>query len=363
MSKTDKPVLLIGAVGGDTSEEVFRVLGPTVGDLAIGIPDGEPGLRRFWILFVAERTWRVHPDMELVRENAENPPGMPPFVPGGYHDFKWFAPKAGITELSPVETLGYPAEAAESYALFRRLRDEGVFPADARFQQCLPFPDDACRLVTNSADSLALMVDCYIDVLQRDVARLCEIIPPEELVIQWDTNWETVAIEHGDHLPDTPPMQFKPHGDPMDRYRRYIRKLNAIVPEPVKLGLHLCYGDLHHKHFKDPDDLLASVKMANAAAEESTRFIDFVHMSVPRHRNDDAYFAPLDDLNIGDTTVYAGLVHYTDGVAGTLERLAAFQRHYGGPLGVATECGIGRRPIDHSMETLLAIHRDVAAQI
>ena len=199
--------------------------------------------------------------------------------------------------------------------------------------------------------------------MQRDVARLCEIIPPEELVIQWDTNWETVAIEHGDHLPDTPPMQFKPHGDPMDRYRRYIRKLNAIVPEPVKLGLHLCYGDLHHKHFKDPDDLLASVKMANAAAEESTRFIDFVHMSVPRHRNDDAYFAPLDDLNIGDTTVYAGLVHYTDGVAGTLERLAAFQRHYGGPLGVATECGIGRRPIDHSMETLLAIHRDVAAQI
>ena len=61
--------------------------------------------------------------------------------------------------------------------------------------------------------------------------------------------------------------------------------------------------------------------------------------------------------------VYAGLVHYTDGVAGSLARLDALKRHYDGPLGVATECGLGRRPLNQDLVSLLEIHRDVAAAI
>ena len=189
-----------------------------------------------------------------------------------------------------------------------------------------------------------LMVDAYMDVMKRDVVRLCEIIPHNDLVIQWDINWETVALEHGDHLPDAAPMQFKPNGDPMDRFLHYVRELNAPIPKAVVVGMHLCYGDLHHKHFKDPVDLATSVSMANRAQEVSPRPINHVQMAVPRHRSDDTYFAPLKNLRFGDGTVYAGLVHYTDGVEGSLKRLAAFKRHYSGPTGVATECGLGRRP-------------------
>jgi hypothetical protein len=50
-------------------------------------------------------------------------------------------------------------------------------------------------------------------------------------------------------------------------------------------------------------------------------------------------------------------------VEGSLKRLAAFKRHYSGPTGVATECGLGRRPADQSLKKLLQIHRDVAAAI
>ena len=103
--------------------------------------------------------------------------------------------------------------------------------------------------------------------------------------------------------------------------------------------------------------------MANRGVEASPRKIDYFHMAVPRHRNDDAYFEPLEDLAIGDATVYAGLVHYTDGVEGSIARLDALKRHYDGPLGVATECGLGRRPMDQELITLLEIHRDVAAAI
>jgi methionine synthase II (cobalamin-independent) len=164
-------------------------------------------------------------------------------------------------------------------------------------------------------------------------------------------------------MPDVPPMQFKPTGDPMERFVRYIRELNAPIPKTVPVGMHLCYGDLHHKHFKDPADLATSVRMANKAAEVSPRPISHVQMAVPRHRSDDKYFEPLQDLKIGDATVYAGLVHYTDGVEGSKKRLEAFQRHFKGPTGVATECGLGRRPKDQQLTKLLEIHRDVAAAI
>jgi len=363
MSKAARPVMLVGGVPGNSAEEVFRTLAPILGDLAVGFTDGEFGVRRFWIYYVVVNTWAKHPDLELIRPVVHAGHGLPDFVPKDYDTLQWYGPKPGVKKLSRIETLGYPNEAAASYKVFCRLREEGVIPRGVRFQQSLPFPDDATRLFTNNATNMDLIVDAYVDVMKRDVVRLCEIIPHNDLVIQWDINWETVALEHGDHLPDAAPMQFKPNGDPMDRFLRYVRELNAPIPKAVTVGMHLCYGDLHHKHFKDPLDLSTSVSMANRAQEISPRPINHVQMSVPRHRSDDAYFAPLQNLRFGDGTVYAGLVHYTDGVEGSLKRLAAFKRHYSGPTGVATECGLGRRPADQSLKKLLQIHRDVAAAI
>ena len=182
-------------------------------------------------------------------------------------------------------------------------------------------------------------------------------------MIQWDIIWETIALEHGDHMPDVAPMQFAPTRPALDRYTDYVRRLSTVVPAAVPLGLHLCYGDLHHQHFRDPNNVATSVAMANAAADVSARPLNFVQMSVPRHRNDDAFFEPLADLRFGDGTVYAGLVHYTDGVEGSVDRLAAFKRHYDGPTGVSTECGLGRRPHDQDIAKLLQMHCDIAAGI
>lgn len=364
MSKAKRPVLLIGGIPGQDAEDVLRTTAPILGDLAIGLTDGEQAVRRFWIMFVELGTWEKHPDLYVVRPLVERGPAfLPEWLPAGYHAFRWWGVKPGVNKLASVDSLGYPADAAPSYALFCKLREEGVIPRGVRFQQSMPFPDDAVRLFVNDARTMDLMVDAYIDAMKRDVARLCKEIPQEDLVIQWDINWETIAIEHGDHMPDTPPMQFKPNGDPMARFERYVRELMAAVPAAVPCGMHLCYGDLHHEHFKDPADVATSVAMANAAVKASPRPINFVQMSVPRHRSDDKFFEPLQDLKFGDGTVYAGLVHYTDGVDGSVKRLKAFQRHYSGPTGVSTECGLGRRPKDQDLIRLLEIHRGVAAAI
>ena len=53
-----------------------------------------------------------------------------------------------------------------------------------------------------------------------------------------------------------------------------------------------------------------------------------IHMPVPRGRSDEAYFEPLKRLSLKpQTQLCLGLVHYTDGVAGTRARLATAKKY------------------------------------
>jgi hypothetical protein len=53
-----------------------------------------------------------------------------------------------------------------------------------------------------------------------------------------------------------------------------------------------------------------------------------------------------------------GLVHFTDGAAGTRKRLAVAERHVKA-FSVATECGFGRRD-PKTIPELLRIHAEIA---
>jgi hypothetical protein len=87
-----------------------------------------------------------------------------------------------------------------------------------------------------------------------------------------------------------------------------------------------------------------------------------MHMPVPRDRADDAYFAPLRDLKLHqETELYLGLVHIHDGAEGARGRIAAAQRAVA-KFGVATECGMGRRPSE-TIPDLLRLHSAVACPV
>ena len=135
--------------------------------------------------------------------------------------------------------------------------------------------------------------------------------------------------------------------------------LGNHVPEDVELGYHLCYGDAGHKHFVEPEDTTRLVEVANGISAGLKRSLNWISMPVPRNRSDDAYFAPLKNLQLHpETELYLGLVHYTDGVVGTQRRIKAAQRVIA-DFGVATECGFGRRPSE-TIPELLHIHSKVA---
>ncbi len=136
----------------------------------------------------------------------------------------------------------------------------------------------------------------------------------------------------------------------------------------LRLGYHLCYGDYEHSHFKQPEDAANLVEVANAVSTAAVstaavkRPIHWVHMPVPRGRTDDAYFALLQNLKRRpETELYLGLVHFTDGVEGARQRIEAAQR-VGSDFGIATECGLGRRPPE-TIPDLLRIHAEVTDSI
>lgn len=93
------------------------------------------------------------------------------------------------------------------------------------------------------------------------------------------------------------------------RYLETVRAVSLLVPSEALMGYHLCYGDLAGHHIVQPSDLALLTRMASAAVAESGRRVDWLHMPVPADRADDAYFAPLDELNAPDSRLFLGLVH------------------------------------------------------
>jgi hypothetical protein len=139
--------------------------------------------------------------------------------------------------------------------------------------------------------------------------------------------------------------------------RRLVRLGNAI-PDGAELGVHLCYGDADHQHFKEPEDLSKLVRLANAIASGLTRPLDWIHVPVPRSRTDAAYFAPLADLRLPHSArLFLGLVHRTDGAEGAWRRIRA-ARAFVRDFGVGTECGLGRRPPE-TIPDLLKLHAEI----
>jgi hypothetical protein len=62
------------------------------------------------------------------------------------------------------------------------------------------------------------------------------------------------------------------------------------------VGLHLCYGDYGHQHFKQPESLALQVRVLDAVSAAAERAVSFVSFTVPQYQRQESYFAPLAGL-------------------------------------------------------------------
>lgn len=311
-------VHFVGSVALDSPEDVFAAIGQQCGPYLKRVPDGEPGGRRLWI------SWQI----PLLRANPSLAPVGEAQVP------LKLAPGVEAKDVHFGE-LGYAREARPSYEDFLAARKAGQIPSDVRFQVCLPTPWAVIMPFCQQPDAQQIY-PVYEQAMLREVERIARAIPHQDLAIQWDVCLEMVAWDgRRASTPAFPGME--------EVFAANFARLANAVPPDVELGFHLCYGDLDGKHFLDPADATKMVELANLIVRSvAPRSVTWMHMPVPIHRDDDAFFEPLENLKLGpNTELYLGLVHAQDGVEGTTRRIVAARRH-APEFGIASECGISR---------------------
>jgi hypothetical protein len=337
-------VHLVGSIGLDTVDDVFRTVGGLLAPHLKRVPDGEVGGRRLWI------SWQY----ALLRSNAFLRPDPSGAVrPTNRFPMLTLAEGATAADVHFGE-LGYAREARASYLDFVAARERGELPKGIKFQVCLPTPFAVCCVV--AADAFAAVEAAYERAMIAEVAALCRHIPHGDLAIQWDVCNE-MCVWDGQQT-DAVPYADEPH----DKILARLARLCAAIPADVDLGLHLCYGDFGARHFVEPKDAAKMVEFANALAKTIAHPLAYIHLPVPMSRSDDAFHRPLANLELDPATkLYLGVVHAGDGVAGAKARIAAARRYAPQGFGIATECGMARARSEATVRALLQIHADVLA--
>jgi hypothetical protein len=206
-----------------------------------------------------------------------------------------------------------------------------------RFQVCLPLTESAVTSFFPDAADHPRIVPGFNDALRAELAKMVELIPAGELAIQWDLAVENRYLE----------ATLEREGAAAAR-REAARTMAPAaeicphIPTAVALGYHSCFGTLNGWPSRQPKDLTGTVMLLNAAVAASGRRVDFVHFPTLASA-DDAFFAPLADLDRGAGRVYVGAIHHLHDEGG-LEGQVAAARRYLTDFGLAAPCGFGRAP-------------------
>lgn len=305
------------------------------------IPDGETGIRDNWVVWQLPKM-QAHPDLETV------PPPSPEYGPS-----ERVQPKPGVDAASiDFGPLGYAEAAMESWQVFQQLRADGTIPAGIRFQVSLPTPIAVIGAFV--AGPQGELERRYEASLLDELAAIVAAIPAEDLAVQWDA-----AVEFAIFEGIFPSWFGSDYATQLEEVGQRLVRLGAAVPRPVELGYHLCYGDFGHRHFAEPADTGRLAAVAGRILAGLQRPVNWIHLPVPRSRTDTDYFKPLADLALpAETDLHLGLVHATDGRAGALQRIEA-ARSVVADFGIATECGMGRRPAEQ-IPALFDLHAELA---
>ena len=355
-------VLLVGSLPFETAEEAFRSAAEGLQGHIGWIPDGEIQERVNWVGMLPLVVFPKNPD--LVETLA--PPGEDLEQPDRDADRAPVEDLEGIWswQIKPGHTvrfddLAYAGFATDSYDVFRRLRDEGVVPAGVRFQVCLPAPHSAIDGFFDDNSQWPELYAAYLDGIRREIAQILEVVPADELVIQWDAAWEFVDMAMGEKNF----FKFWPKLTGEQKFQRHAEQLDGLwqgIPDETLLGYHWCYGTWGGWPMTAMADLDLCVRMSNEAKKRTGRRLDYVHMPVIR-QPDKAFFAPLDSLDVGDTKVFLGIVHHTDGIDDFRRRRDLARKHLKS-FGIGSVCGYGRVE-PQKLPEILRIHAQDAAEL
>jgi hypothetical protein len=341
-----------GSVNLPDTETVMREISARIPDGVTRMTDGETGERGYWIHFQIQKFAQM-PEFEQVaaaptyETTTTDAPAM--------IQFRLAQGRSADTIAWP--NLGYADAYAASFGVFDELQHDGTIAAGVRMQAQYPTPL-ASMAASIVPEDMPAVAEAYEAALFADLDELLGRVPHHRIAVQWD-----VAVEFG-----LLEGAMGPAAMPLEQIVPGLVRCADRVPDDIPAGMHLCYGDYGHQHFKQPESLRMQVDVVNAVNATARRPIAWASFTVPQARDDADYFAPLRDLQAGpQTELYFALVPYhpDDQAQGTTAAQIALiddalADSPGGarPWGICTECGMGRVDAD-DVPRLLDLHRQI----
>lgn len=324
MTTTSRPAgaHIVGRFPLGGPEDVFRTISEHAGPLVRSMPDGETETN--WIVRQFDILAAV-PQLER-RFRTRDGSGTPfPFI-----RLREGARAEGLS----FPELGYARVAGASFAVLKQLKDAGIVRDAVRLQVNLPSPMTASYVIVHEDDAKELAGE-YERAMTREVARVLEFVPHDQLTIGWDIPAETVALAGG-YAGERLPFDSSETAIAAD-----LSRAAAVIPGDVPMGFHVCLGSMGNRHALIPEDARSQVSLMNRLAAELSRPVDWLHAPVPRDADPRRYLAPYRELHLPRATaLFLGLVDIADGLDGARRRIEAAQSVLPS-FGVSTVCGLG----------------------
>jgi hypothetical protein len=339
-----------GSVNLPDTETAMRELATRIPALT-QIPDGETGEERKIFMEFLLPKFKAARGLELVEVSSRNDK----VVELAYDRVQL------VDGVDPMDIdwpeIGYCEFYRQSWEVFRKLQREGVIAPATRFQVQYSTPYAGVGSYVRREDALRVLPS-YEDALFADLDRLLSLIPANSIAVQWDLPMEIGALE-------APELFAVSDCLTLDVVAANIARCIDHVPVDVPVGMHLCYGDAQHRHWKEPTSLRMQIDLINAVAKRIRRNIDWTAFTVPQYASDDSFFAPLADLTSLLKEPYLALVPYHPSrqPSGTIEKQVHLVDRYLGQRqwGICTECGLSgvARP---ELPALLNLHSSILGE-
>ncbi|MFE7796054.1 hypothetical protein [Nocardia sp. NPDC057440] len=237
--------------------------------------------------------------------------------------------------------LGYLEEATEALPTFQRLRADRGLP-ELALQIGMP-TDFTLTFIAMGAAGVRSHRQAFSDATSRDIAAVREIAG-DDVVVQLEATAEMVLM-----------AKAQPLQQPINAalgLGKGIAALAANAPAGTRFGVHMCLGSMRNKARATMRDARPFVDLANSVVRHwpSGRRLEYIHGPLAAGEippsTKPAFYAPLAGLSLGaGTRFFAGFVHESPSLAQQIETLRMIEKALGRPVdGVATACGLGRRP-------------------
>jgi len=321
-STTRRDAHLVGSYPAPDADAAMEQAVGTLGDDLRTLPDGETGPRFHWIIHIIEAL-RTHPDLELQRD-------------GDWSDYDRtpvFRERKGHRLTADTLDLGYARAYEESRPAFER------HGGGRAFQAGIPGDLDMALFVLGPRGALRRRRP-FTDATLREI-RAIHAQAGDGVVFQLELPIELVAVART-------PKPLQPVVATL--LARGVAQLAAQSPQGARFGVHLCLGDMNHRAFARMRDTAPLVALANAivARWPDGRPLEYLHApfaaaeepppTAPR------WYAPLDGLRLRPGTRFiAGFAHEDQDLGEQRFVQELVERSLGGPVGVSTSCGLGRR--------------------